>query len=105
MPNKNKMPKSFPVKQLKKILQRLKSLLLKDLDPEQRSLIKSQLEELDENYTNNKISFEEYKLNSVTLLCNFRNPHWVEQFLYRETGNFFTQQEKFLIVEKIPLSN
>ncbi len=99
------MSKSFPVKQLKKILQRLKSLLLKDFDPEQRSFIKSQLAVLDENYTNNQISFEEYKLNSVALLCNFRDRSWVEQFLYRETGNFFTQQEKFLIVEKIPLPN
>lgn len=99
------MAKSFPVKQLQKILQRLKSLLLKDFDPEQRSFIKNQLQELDENYTNNKISFEEYKLNSVVLLCNFRDRNWVEQFLYRETGNFFTQQEKFLLVEKIPLSN
>lgn len=95
------MSKSFPVKQLKKILQRLKSLLLKDFDPEQRSFIKSQLQELDENYTNNIISFDEYKLNSVALLCNFRDPVWVEQFLYRETGTFFTQQEKFFLVEKI----
>ncbi len=98
----------FALKRLRKIIQRFKSLLLKDFDPEQRAFIKAHLEELEKKYTNNEINFDEYKINSLAFLCSFRSLTWSEQFLYRETGNFFTQQEKFSICqlsEKIALSS
>lgn len=91
---------NFQLKHLHKILQRLKSLLLTPLSPTDRQTIQEQLQQLDENYTNNIINFDEYKINSVAVLCSLRHDlPWTEQFLYRETGNFFTQQEKFFICE------
>jgi hypothetical protein len=94
------MPIDFRHRQLRKIVQRLKSLLLTDLDLATRASIKQQLLQLDENYTNSTINFDQYKISSIALLCQFRSATWVEQFLYRETGTFLTQAEKFTLIEK-----
>ncbi len=93
--------KDIAQKKLLKIIQRLKSLILQDLDTTTREQLKAALLQLDKDYTNKIISLEEYKQKSLTLLCSYRDLCWSEQFLYRETGNFLTQSEKFLICESI----
>jgi hypothetical protein len=98
----------FRYRRLRRLLQRLKSLILTDLDSTTRTQVKQQLIDLDQQYqnidkntSNSQFLFDEYKIKSIALLCKYRDPNWVEQFLYRETGNFLTQAEKFAIVEQI----
>jgi hypothetical protein len=94
------MPKKdFAFARLQKILQRLKSLILKDLDPLERQNIKAKLLSLQAAYQAGKLNFDDYKIQAITTLIAERDQCWTEQFLYRETGNFFTQAEKFLITD------
>ena len=93
------MPRDYAHLRLKKILQRLKSLILKDLNQQTRTELKLALLQLDKNYTNNQINIDEYKIKSIALLTKYWDTCRTEQFLYRETGNFFTQAEKFTICE------
>ncbi len=82
---------------LQKILQRLKSLILRDFDPEQRALIKADLAHLHQQFQTQELSFDHYKIAALSLLLIHRSPVWTEQFLYRETGAFLTQAEKFTL--------
>ncbi len=91
----------FAVKRLHKILQRLKSIILQDLEPDARNQLKQALIKLDDNYSTQLIDFDQYKIKTISLLCSYRPLHWTEQFLYREAGNFLTQAEKFEICEQI----
>lgn len=93
------VPKDFQNKRLQKIIQRLKSLILQTLPSPTRAQIKTTLAKLEQAYQAKTLSFEEYKIKSLVTLCQFRSLTWTEQFLYRETGNFFTQAEKFTICQ------
>ena len=85
---------------LRRLIQRLKSLILTDLSPQERNRIKTELTDLDEKYTKNEIFIGEYKQKSLTLLLKYwHDVARSEQFLYRESGNFLTQAEKFQICE------
>lgn len=86
-------------RRLQQILQRLKSLIFSHLDETTRQQIQAQLSQLDEMYTNNQINIDEYKIKSIALLLQFWEPNRREQFLYRETGSFLTDNEKFTLTQ------
>ncbi|MBQ6436506.1 hypothetical protein IJJ27_03020, partial [bacterium] len=68
-------------------------------DETTRQQIQAQLSQLDEIYTNNQINIDEYKIKSIALLLQFWEPNRREQFLYRETGSFLTDSEKFTLTQ------
>jgi hypothetical protein len=91
--------KDFQFARLQKILQRLKSLILQDLPALQRQQIKDTLVALAHAYQTGALPFDEYKIQAVKTLTHFRSLTWTEQFLYRETGTFFTPAEKFTLTD------
>ena len=93
------MLKDVRRRQLLRLLQRLKSLILKDLEENIRGQIKSNLLQLDESYLKNEISIDDYKLKSIALLTKFWDSCRVEQFLYKEAGKLLSQQEIFTLTE------
>ena len=88
-------------KRILRLIQRLRSLTFQNLSPAERQSGKAYLTELDEKYTNNQISLEEYKFSSLTFLMKGWSVARVEQFLYtdRNVGNFLSQSEKFAICD------
>jgi hypothetical protein len=95
------MKKDFANRRLQKIVQRLKSVILQDLSGAERVRLKAELANLDKKYTTGALEFEQYKLKAVVLLCRGLGVAWTEQFLYRETGSFYTQAEKFEICQQV----
>lgn len=92
------MQMKWQEKKLQKIAQRLKSVILQDFEPIERERIKGEIGDLEKSYTNGEINFDEYKIKLIAYLGKFRSENWLEQFLYREVGNFLTEQEKFTIL-------
>ncbi len=88
-------------KRLKKIVQKLKSVVLKDLNSQERERIKGEINLLDTKYTKSLIEFDQYKINMLVLLGKIKGFNWLEQFIYRETETFFTEAEKFEILTTI----
>ena len=88
-------------KKILRLIQRLRSLTFQNLSPTERQTAKEYLVQLDEKYTNNQISLEEYKFLSLTFLMNGWSVARGEQFLYtdRDVGNFLDQSEKFAICD------
>lgn len=96
------MKKDFQLARLRKIIQRLKSLILQEVSADERENLKAELQRLDELYLAGKLPFEDYKIQApVLLLKSHRDVSWVEQWLYRETGNFYTPEEKFTICQQV----
>ena len=91
--------KDLPLARLRQVLQRLKSLILSHLEPTARAVTKATLAQLDEMYTNNTISIDEYKQKSLALLLQHWDANRREQFLYREATKLLTDAEIFQLLE------
>jgi hypothetical protein len=65
--------------------------------------IKDKLNSLAGSYQTGVLNFDDYKIQAVTVLGQWRDQAWLEQFLYRETGNFFTAAEKFTLTDHQPM--
>ncbi|MDO5561651.1 MAG: hypothetical protein Q4G02_02660 [bacterium] len=95
------MNKDWQQKKLQKIAQKLKAKLWQKLDSAVRERQKAVLLDLDENYTNNKINFDEYKQNYFAVFLNLADYNWWEHFFYWEVGNFLTDAEKFTLLTRV----
>ena len=83
-----------------KIIQRLKSLILRDLDAVARNQIKDELRDLDEKYTKKQIEISTYKQTALVLLLKYwHDVPRCEQFLYKEATKLLNQAEIFQICE------
>jgi len=89
-------------KRVHRLTQLLKAKILATLPPQERERIKTQLLSLDEKYTKDQISLDDYKFLSLSILTKYWSASRVEQFLYRHAGNFLTQAEKFTLAELSP---
>lgn len=95
-------PVQLNQKRLHHLTQLLKAKIFAHLSPTTRDDINAQLHDLDEKYTNNHISLEEYKFSSLTLLTKYWDQIRVEQFLYWHAGTFLSQAEKLAITNFSP---
>jgi len=89
-------------KRVRRLHQLIKAKMMVHLTPQQRENVRAFLADLDEKYTKNQISIEEYRFLSLTYLMKDWDPARREQFLYREASKTIPEAEKFAIAEFSP---
>ena len=91
-------------RKLQHVIQRVRSLTFHHIDAVERARRHKRLKELDEMYTKEQISFDEYMFLSLTFLMQDWTAIRREQFLYSEAkiGKLLDSAQRWAIVEFSP---